>query len=88
MPAGLVTVAVLVKAARTFGATVAVIVNVALPVFGSVSSALTLPEPLATPLAPLAYDTVHCALESFAGSTSATVAPMAVLGPLFLTTSV
>ena len=88
-PSGPVTVAVLERGERASAATAAVIVNVAVPPTGRlVSDALMLPEPLAGPAAPPAYDTVQVAPESPAGSVSATAAVGALLGPRLLTTSV
>jgi hypothetical protein len=60
-------------------------VKVAVPPTGRLDSVVLMsPEPLAGPAAPPAYDTVHVAPESPAGSVSATVAVGTLLGPRFV----
>lgn len=87
-PAGPVTVAVFDSGERAFAATLAVIVKVAVPPSGRLDSvALMSPEPLAGPAAPPAYDTVQVAPKSPAGSVSATIVLLTLLGPRLLTTS-
>jgi hypothetical protein len=89
VPAGAVTVAVVVSGRLALGEIVATTVYVTDPPGGTVTGSLAIaPLPLpSTTDAPLAGTADHVALEIPDGSGNDTVAAVAVLGPLFVTTS-
>jgi hypothetical protein len=67
---------------------VAVTVKVALPPLSRFTRALMFPLPLAGQTEPTDAAQVHVAAVTFAGNTSATVAPVTALGPAFAATIV
>ena len=83
-PAGAAMVAVLTRLPLAAADSVAVTVNVALPLTGRFTLALMFPEPLAGHVPPPAPTQVQLTLLSVAGKVSATVAPVTALGPLFV----
>jgi hypothetical protein len=85
-PAGAVTVATFVIV--PVPVTVALAENVAVPPASRLTAALMLPLPLAGQLDPADAAQVQVTLESCAGKTSLTVAPVTVLGPALLATIV
>lgn len=87
--AGAVTVAVLVRVPVAELTTVAFKLNVVVAPGSRLTVVLMLPLPLAAPqLAPADGVQVQLTLVSLVGTVSVTVAPLTVLGPLFLTTMV
>src|SRR5229473_3294657 len=87
VPAGAVTLAVLLRLPVAEAEMLAVTVNVAVPPFARLTVVLMLPVPLVAPqLAAGAH--VQLALLMPAGSASVTVAPVTALGPALLTTMV
>jgi hypothetical protein len=83
-PAGAVTVAVFDSEPVALGLMFAMTVYVTLPPTGRLTVALMLPEPLAVHVPPPAPTHVHESLVIAAGNVSATVAPVALLGPALL----
>src|SRR5690242_5291795 len=88
VPAGAAIVAVLARLPVALALTVPASVNVAVPPTGMFTVAAMLPLPDAGPLAPPAYTAVQVAPVMVAGTVSATVAPVALLGPALLATIV
>ena len=87
-PPGAVTVAVLLKVPVAAAEIAVLTVKVNEPPDGRlIVEALMLPEPLAGPVPPPAPTPVHVAV-SDAGKVSATVTPLALLGPALLTVMV
>src|SRR5438876_961471 len=86
VPAGAVTVAVLLIVPDPLA--VAVTVNVAVPPLVRSTSAFTLPLPLAGQAEPTEATHVHVGLVRCPANTSLTVAPTTALGPALLATIV
>lgn len=88
VPAGAVTVAVLMRFPVAPAAMFAVRLYVAVPPLSRVTVSLMLPDPDAVQLEPAVAEQVHVAPDNAGGSVSLTVAPTAVDGPLLEATIV